>query len=386
MAASADLASVLQVAAETTSKAVGTQVAILFPDERGELYVRASAPAGGQEGEPITLGANERAVATWAFVNGRAAGRGTGTLDGSSVLCLPLALEGSQVGVLGVWSGPENTLGLPDQRRILEAFSSLIAVAVNRVRLADQARQAYRLEESERLWMALFNSLSHDLRTPLASITGAVTSLLEGGEVFDDAARRELLSAIKTEAARLNRLVGNLFDMARVKSGRLQLKKEWCDVEEIIGVAVGHFDDLIKNRSLEIRVEPGLTLVEADPTLIEQAMANLLDNALKYSAPGSQVQIGARRAGDAIVVSVTDQGIGIPASDLDRIFEQFYRGKNPGQVRGTGLGLTICKADIEAHGGKIGVTSEDGKGTTFSFSLPLTGEPPSSRPIPEEVV
>lgn len=385
MAGSADLSSTLQVAAEMTAQAVGVRVAILIPDEQGELRERGSAPVGSGGGEAQCFGPNERAVATWTFVNGRAAGRGTETLDGANVLCLPLSLEGDQVGVLSVWPDPKSPRMLPDQRHLLEAFSSLIAVAVNRVRLSEQARQAYRLEESERLWMALFNSLSHDLRTPLSSVTGAVTSLLEGGDVFDDSARRELLLTIKTEAARLNRLVGNLFDMARVKSGRLQLHKEWCNIEEIIGVAVSRVEDQARNRPLEVTVEQDLPLVHADLALLEQAVVNLLDNALKYSAPGSAVRVAARRTGQSLVVSVTDQGSGIPPADLDRVFEQFYRGKNPGQVRGTGLGLTICKAVVEAHGGTIGVQSEQGKGTTFSFALPLTAVAPQSRPISEEV-
>jgi two-component system sensor histidine kinase KdpD len=381
MTASTDLSAILDTAARKTSESVGGDVALLLPGEEENLEVRASVIGGVLGADSRLLTPNERAVAVWVHEKGRPAGRGTDTLNGAAGLYLPLKTENTVVGVLAVWlAAGETRLLLPDRRRLLEAFASLLAVAVNRARLSEQARQAYHLEESERLWMALFNSLSHDLRTPLASITGAVTGLLEGGDLYDPAAQRELLQTIKTEAVRLNRLVGNLFDMARVRSGMLQLNKEWCDLEDIVGVAVSRLGELASRWRVKTEVEPNLPLVRADMVLIEQVLVNLLDNACKYSEPGREVRIAIRRRGDEAVVSVADQGLGLASADVEHLFDQFYRGKTARHVSGTGLGLTIGKAVIEAHGGRIWAENNEGGGATFSFSLPLSGESPGQVP------
>lgn len=380
MTASTDLSALLDTAARKMAESVGGDVVLLLPGEREELEVRASVIGGVAGADSRLLTPNERAVAVWVHENGRPAGRGTDTLNGAAGLYLPLKTENTVAGVLGVRLPAGEMRLLPDRRRLLEAFSSLLAVAVNRVRLSEQARQAYRLEESERLWMALFNSLSHDLRTPLASIIGAVTGLLEGGDLYDPAARRELLQTIKTEAVRLNRLVGNLFDMARVRSGMLQLNKEWCELEDIVGVAVSRLGELASRWRVETEVEPGLPLVQADMILIEQVLVNLLDNACKYSESGREVRIAVRRRGDEVVMSVSDQGIGLATAEIEHLFDQFYRGKTARRVSGTGLGLTICKAVVEAHGGRIWAENNEGGGATFSFSLPLSGEGPEQVP------
>ncbi|HHW13353.1 MAG TPA: sensor histidine kinase KdpD [Firmicutes bacterium] len=380
MTASTDLEALLNTTVRKTAESVEGEVVLLLPAEQGELEVRASFIDGEAGADARLLTPNERAVAVWVYENGRPAGRGTDTLNGASGLYLPLKTENTVVGVLGVWLHTKELRLLPDRRRLLEAFSSLVAVAVNRVRLAEQARQTYRLEESERLWMALFNSLSHDLRTPLASITGSVTGLLEGGDLYDQAARRELLQTIKTEAARLNRLVGNLFDMARVRSGMLQLNKEWCDLEDIVGVAVNRLQEQASRWKVKTEIEPGLPLVQADLVLIEQVLVNLLDNAFKYSEPGSEVRIAARRRENEVVVSVSDQGIGLAPAEIEHLFDQFYRGGQARQVSGTGLGLTICKAVVEAHGGRMWAENNGDRGATFFFTLPLSGEGPGQIP------
>lgn len=251
---------------------------------------------------------------------------------------------------------------------------------VTRVQQADQAREARLLAESERLRTALFNSLSHDLSTPLASIIGAVTGLLESGEVYSAAARRDLLQTIKQGAMRMNRFVNNLLDMARLESGMLRLSKVWCDVQDIIGVATSRLDEPLNNRPLKINIDPDLPLVQADFALIEQVMVNLLDNALKYSEAGSEIDISARRRENQVEMAVSDRGPDIPGEDLERIFDKFYRLHSPRLVSGTGLGLAICKGIIEAHGGRIWATNNPFGGVVITFVLPSGDEVPGKVP------
>lgn len=237
--------------------------------------------------------------------------------------------------------------------------------------LAEQARLAQTYAETESLRTALFNSLSHDLRTPLSSIIGAVTGLLEGEEVYSPSVRKDLLQTIYQGAVRMDRFVGNLLDMARLESGMLPLRREWCDVQDIIGVSISETGEAIKGRPLKIVVQPGLPLVQADFVLIKQVLINLLDNALKYSLPESEITIQALLTGKQVKVDVTDQGQDIPEDQLALIFDKFYRLKSTLQVSGTGLGLAICKELIEAHGGKIWAENNGGRGVTFIFTLPV---------------
>jgi two-component system sensor histidine kinase KdpD len=309
------------------------------------------------------------------------AGRGTETLGGATGLYFPLPAENRAIGVLGIRLHTGDRTIVPEKRHLLEAFASLIALAVNRAKLVEEANRAFRLEESERLWMALFNSLSHDLRTPLSSVIGAVTSLNEGGDLYDPAARGELLQTVEEEARRMNRLIGNLFDMARLKSGMLQLKKEWCDIEDIIGVAVSRFSRSLGNRPVGIEIEPDLPLVPADLGLIEQVMINLLDNALKYSAAGGAITVGAKREQHDLQVSVADRGEGISEKESSLVFDQFYRGRGTRDISGTGLGLTIAKAVVEAHGGRIWAAPNPAGGTVILFTLPLGDDSPGEVPV-----
>ncbi|HEX3033349.1 MAG TPA: ATP-binding protein, partial [Bacillota bacterium] len=270
-----------------------------------------------------------------------------------------------------------------EQLRLLEAFAGLAALAINRIQLAEQARVAQTYAESERLRTALFNSLSHDLRTPLSSILGAVTGLLEGEKVYSPSVRRDLLLTIYQGAVRMNRFVRNLLDMARLESGMITLKKEWCDIQDIIGVALGETGEAINSRPQRITVQPDLPLVKADFVLIKQVLINLLDNALKYSEPGSEIGVEVGQRGKQIEVMVADQGQIIPEEDLGLIFDKFYRLKSPLQVSGTGLGLAICRGLIEAHGGKIWAENNSSGGVTFTFTLPLDGKMPAQIPCPE---
>ncbi len=274
-----------------------------------------------------------------------------------------------------------------ERNRLLEAFCGLAAMAINRIELAEQAREALTLVESERLRTSLFKSLSHDLRTPLSSIIGAVTGLLEDrNNVYSPEARQDLLQTILQGAERMNRFVSNLLDMARLESGMLKLNKDWCDLQDIIGIAVNKLGDAFNNLSLEIKVQQELPLVQADNILIEQVIINLLDNALKYSEPESIIVIATRKRGKYLETAVANRGQGIPEPDLSKVFDKFYRLDSPLQVSGTGLGLAICKGIVEAHGGNIWAENNKLGGVTITFTLPLNNKESEIVPVKNEGV
>ncbi|HHY95233.1 MAG TPA: GAF domain-containing protein, partial [Firmicutes bacterium] len=374
-----DIEGMLQAAATVVAETVDGEAVVLMPDRTGKLELKAGVPAPPGS----WLDENEHAVARWVFTHGQLAGKGTDTLAGSDFLYLPLKTGEKNLGVLGVRPAhPERHLS-PEQRRLLEAFADLLAVAALRLQLAAEAEQARCLAASEKLRTALFNSISHDLRTPLASITAAVTGLLEGGDIYQPEARESLLKTIREGAGRLNRLVGNLLDMARLESGMLRLNLEWCDVEDILGVTLRQLQEILHDRPVRIDIPPDLPMVKADFTLIEQVLTNFLENAVKYSPPGSEIAVSARREEQELRVAVSDRGAGIPEEDRERVFDKFYRLHSPRHVSGTGLGLSICKGIVEAHGGKIWAEARPGGGSVFNFSLPFT-EPPRAEPLPSE--
>ncbi len=323
-----------------------------------------------------TLGVDEKifAVATWVFENGKRAGRYTATLPEASAQCLPLQTPSRTVGVLGIHirqAGPPAF----DQDVLLETFASQLALVIERELLDEAAEQALMLRESERLYTALLNSISHELRTPIATITGAA-SLLDGQVDGDAKVRAELTHDIQSAAERLNRLVANLLDMSRLDAGRLKLKLDWCDVGEVIGVAAQRVHDSLARHSLTIRVEPNLPLVQMDFVLMEQVLANLLDNACNYTPAGAPIAITAQLEGNQLSITVTDNGPGIPSAYLERVFDKFYR--IPGTVTGgTGLGLSICRGLVEAHGGTLVVENVLNAGARFTIRLPAgTPAPP----------
>lgn len=361
------LDAVLESIANNVAGTLEGQVVLLLPNENAKLVLMKNT------GSLNFLNESELAVASWVFDRGQKAGKGTETLGAATALYLPLSTEQGVQGVLGICFNESKMQFDPERIQLLEAFVGLAAMAINRIKLAEQARQALTLVESERLRTALFNSLSHDLRTPLSSIIGAVTGLLEDQNfMYSPEARRDLLQIILHGAERMNRFVGNLLDMARLESGMLKLKKDWCDLQDIIGVAVDRLGDLLTHRPLDIKIQPNLPLVQADYILIEQVLINLLDNALKYSQQGSKIVVTTQQRGMQLETSVANQGEGIPDTDLSKVFDKFYRLNSPLQVSGSGLGLAICKGIIEAHGGGIWAKNNKLGGVTITFTLPLS--------------
>jgi two-component system sensor histidine kinase KdpD len=314
----------------------------------------------------------ELGVADWAFRHGREAGAGTDTLPAAQARWVPLAASGVAVGIVGV-ANPRRGLDEPAQRRLVEAYASQTALALERVQLAEQTRHAQVEIEAERLRTALLSSLSHDLRSPLGVITGAATALQRGAS---PGAQAELIGSILAECGRMARLIDNLLDMIRLESGALEVQRDWQTLEEPVGAALLRLGDRLADHPTEVRLPPDLPLVPLDPVLIEQVMMNLLENAIRYTPPGSPIEITARAEASELVVSVADRGPGIEPGEDVRIFDKFYRGRGERVPGGVGLGLAICRGIVTAHGGRIWAENRPGGGAVFSFTLPVTGTPP----------
>jgi two-component system sensor histidine kinase KdpD len=372
IAGAAELNDVLRAIVTYVAQVLSAKVVVLLP-EADRIFPQAAHPAD------IELTEAERAAATWAWQHNQPAGRGADTLPGSDWFYLPLATARSTVGVLGLQCDTPGAVISPDQRRLLEAVAGQAAVAVERTRLVREMEQARLLTETERLRDALLSTISHDLRTPLVSIIGAASSLLTYGATYAEKDRRDLLLTIQEEAERLNRFVGNLLDMMRLESGALELKRDWVEIGDVIGTALSRLTHALSEHHIVVDVEPELPMLWIDFVLIEHVLVNLLENAAKYSAAQTTIHVTARRQGHVIIVQVADQGIGVPAADLERIFDKFYRvQRGDRHGAGTGLGLSICRGIIEAHGGYIAARSPaNGQGTAFTVTLPVEKEPPA---------
>ncbi len=272
-----------------------------------------------------------------------------------------------------------------DERRLLTTFANQAALAIDRARLIEEATRAAALEEVDRLKSALLAAVSHDLRTPLASIKASATSLLQDDVQWDTVTQREFLTAIDEETDRLARLVSNLLDLTRIQGGALKPEKEWNEIGEVIGSVTDRLGPLLQMHPLVVTIAPDVPPVACDFVEIAQVLTNLIENAAKYSDAGTQIVVTAARDGQDVRVQVRDHGFGIPADDLPRVFDTFYRVRREGRARrisGTGIGLAICKGFIEAHGGTIGAISVVGQGSTFTFTLPLTPMTVSFDPMP----
>ncbi|HSN13378.1 MAG TPA: ATP-binding protein [Anaeromyxobacteraceae bacterium] len=371
-------------------------------DERGvaEACVEAAAAAfdaeavffrvRGDQVAPVAampastvLEPSEMEVARWVVARGQPAGLGADVLAAEPVLCAPVRAWGEVAAVLAV--RPQGAR-IPDvdERSLLEAMGRQAALALDRVRLSEEARQSTLRAETERLRSGLLSAVSHDFRTPLAAVVGAATTLRDEADVLDDATRRELTEAICDEAERLERLVSNLLDMTRLDSGAVEPKREWVPLDEVLGSALGRLERMLAGRQVTTTLHADAAMVSIDPILIEQLIVNLLENAAKYTPSNSVIELSAARAGAAVVLDVSDRGPGIPAGEEERIFERFRRGAHPG-VRGVGLGLAVSRAIATAHGGTLVASGRPGGGATFRLTLPLPAEPPplASDPVAE---
>jgi len=373
LATARDRSQLVDVGRRQIGASFGAAVQLLLPDQTGHLAPpEEQAPA-------YPLDDRERGVAQWVFQRAQSAGLGTDTLPAAKALYLPLRASGNLVGVLGVMPSDSRRFQGPAQRQLLEAFADQLALALERMTLERQTQQSQVEIEAERLRTALLSSLSHDLRTPLAGITGAATSLLQDRSMRDEV-RRDLLQTIVEEAQRMNRLIGNLLDMIRVETQTLVVQKEWQPLEEPIGVALIRLDERLQGREVQVQLPPDLPLVPLDGLLIEEVLINLLENAVKYTPAGSPITISARVDNQTIVVEVADWGPGLPPGEEARIFDKFYRSVGAPPGGGVGLGLTICRGIVQAHGGRIWAENRPGGGAVFRFTLPIEGTPPTLPP------
>jgi two-component system sensor histidine kinase KdpD len=365
LTAAVGLEAVAKTIIDHISQIFSREVAIFLP-ERDELKLYMARPG-------LQVAENELAVATWAFEHSQQAGRGTDTLPDASMHYQPLKTTRGVIGILGIKPIGMSTYLSPDQRRILDAFANQVALAIEGAQLVEQARQTELLEATEKLQTALLNSISHDLRTPLVSITGALSSLEEASPALDEEVSRSLIETAREEAERLNRLVGNLLDITRLEAGPMKLHRESCDVQELIGSALEQIGTPLKNRQVNVEISPKIPLVPLDFVLFSRVLVNVIDNALKYSLPEKPIDIRARVSKQDLEISIADRGEGIPVDDIERIFDKFYRIQRPDNVSGTGLGLSICKGIVEAHNGCIRAENRRGGGAIFIIRVPLEG-------------
>lgn len=386
------MAELLAVAVRHVHAVFDSQVIILLPGSDGSLQPWGERSGWGRDVDPRSLfglGPAELGVARWVLDHQERAGLGTNTLPSAEGLYLPLNGSQRAVGVLGVRPRDRGRLLVPEQVHLLETFASQTALAIERASLAEEAARANLAAETERLRAALLSSVSHDLRTPLAIITGALTSLTEAGATLDRVTAEELAQTACDEAQRLNRLVGNLLEMTRLEAGAVRVRKEWQPLEEVVGAAVGRVADaqgaagaLPGGRPLTIELAPDLPLVPLDGVLIEQVLVNLLDNAVRHTPAGTPVELRARREGAGVLVEVADYGSGLAPGDEAKVFDKFYRGGADRGRGNVGLGLAICRGMVEAHGGRIWAENRTGGGAAFRFTLPIEGRPPTL--LPEE--
>ncbi|MFI5371522.1 MAG: DUF4118 domain-containing protein [Candidatus Eisenbacteria bacterium] len=344
------------------------RVVVLTPDDHGRLAVAA--------GDQTLLGErdHELGVAQWAFDHEQPAGLGTETLPAAHALHLPVIGPTRPLGVLSLRPTDEGRLGDPDRQQLLRTFANQIAVALERARLAGEAERARVEVETERMRNALLSTVSHDLRTPLAAITGAASSLRDDTGL-DAGTRRELAETISDEAVRLNRLVGGLLDMTRLESGAVRVRKQWHSLEEVVGAALARVGPALDTRPLRLVLPEGPELVSIDDVLFGQVIVNLVENALKYTPADSPVELTATIEDKRLRFEVADRGPGLAPGEETRVFEKFYRGSH-GERGGVGLGLTISRALVEAHGGRLSAANRPGGGAVFTVELPMEGHAP----------
>lgn len=365
LAGIASLDDLLWVTASQVASMLKVSV-VLFLPENGSIALRAAWPP-----EDVAEEA-DLAAAKWSWESNRPAGRGADTLPGARRLFLPMRTGRGPVAVIGINSDKTGPILDPDQRRLLDALTDQAALAIERINLAEDVDRARRAVEKDQLRSALLTSISHDLRTPLASILGAATSLrtLSG---LDASAREELLSTVQEEAERLNRFIANLLDMTRLESGAVEPNMSPIDIAEVVGSTLRRTEKILSDHRIETDIAADLPMINLDEVLFEQVLFNLLDNAAKYAPLGSTICIRSWLHGDAVHVQILDEGQGFPTGDVDRVFEKFYRVRQADSQRaGTGLGLAICRGFVEAMGGSIDAGNRrDRSGAVFTITLPL---------------
>ena len=357
-----------RVAVRHVAEVFQCQAVVLLPAADGKLRYPQEPPLES------SFRRADLAVAQWVADHGRPAGLGTDTLPAARGQYLPLGEEGRTVGVLGVLPSNARRVLLPEQSHLLTTFAGQIALALERARLAEAAEASSLAAERETLRNTLLASISHDLRTPLAVMAAAGSTLAQHGANLDAGTRVALARSVESKAREMSDLVSNVLDLVRLESGHVALRRDWQTLDDLVGSALAACAERLAGHRVELRLAPDLPPVWVDATLIVQVLTNLLDNVAKYTPAGTRVTISAAPEPDRTFVRVTvdDEGPGLPPGDPARLFDKFQRGNDEGSVVGVGLGLAICQAIVRAHGGEIEAERRPGGGARFSFTLPAT--------------
>jgi len=364
LAAARGLEAMRTIAVKHVAETFASRIAVLIPDAERHVL-----PLEGGLG-PQVYTAADTSIAQWVFDHGRPAGLGTDTLPGAPALYLPLTGSQHPLGVLALLPSNPRRVMLPEQQHLLETFAGQIALAIERAQLA-AANEATRLKaEMETVRNTLLASISHDLRTPLASIVGASSALTDKNLHLDAKDREQLAVTIETKARDMSELISNVLDLMRFESGHIALRQDWETLDDLLGLALGRLDGRLQGHVVDVALPDELPDVYVDAALITQVLANLLDNAVKHTPPGTHITISAGIEDGAVRVSVNDNGPGFPPGDPERLFAKFQRGRDESEVAGAGLGLAICRAIIETHGGYIRAANRAGGGAQFVFTLP----------------
>ena len=365
LATSRTVAETARIAVRHIKDEFGGTSVLLFPVGDGQIVYPSGPPV------PESLRATDLGVAQWVYDHAQMAGVGTDTLPGASAVFFPMSGFRGVIGVLALRAANLRRVFLPEQRRLLDTFISQIAQTIERVRYAEEAQQTQLRMESEILRNSLLSAISHDLRTPLASIVGAASTLVEEDVLLTALDRQELSLTIYDEALRMSNLANNILDMARIDGGQASLNRQWYPLDEIIGGSLTRMHKRLKGRNVNTKLPDGLCMVHLDAVLIEQVLINLLENACKYTPVGSPIDITADLSTQMLKVTVADRGPGIPSGAEEKLFDKFYQVHREATQSGVGLGLAICKAIVIAHGGVMGASNRQGGGAQFFFLLPI---------------
>lgn len=365
LVATRTLENLARVAIKHVAETFASEAVVLVPES-------ASGTLLHPHGLPVTgsLHGADLSVAQWVYTHGRPAGLGTDTLPAAKAQYLPLKGTNRTFGVLAVRPSQRRRLLLPEQQHLLETFAGQIALAIERAHLAEDAELARVAAETESLRNTLLSSISHDLRTPLAVIAGASSALNDAGLDIDAATRARLAASIEDKAREMSDLISNVLDLMQFEAGEVKLRREWQTVDDLVGTVLERMSERLSGYTVDVKLPTDLPAVSVDGPLITQVFTNLLDNSTKYAPAGALIQIGATAEGQAVRVTVDDNGPGLPPGDPERLFAKFQRGRDETSTGGAGLGLAICRAIVNAHGGRITAAQRPEGGARFEFTLP----------------